>query len=445
MHRTTSSRISEPRVAFVREEGIVEPGAARFVPDQIEALIELGRRDEAVELLDWYEGSGGVSSAPPRWRTARAAVCSQRRRRRASTKPWRTTRRRSPFIGRSSFRRPRSHASRPRSGPTTREAPPRGACDARGGTRCLRANRRGALGGAYASRRLQKRISGRAASRERSRPPRSGSPPLSPRGRRTARSPRRSSCPSGRSKVISHVFAKLGIKHRAEVAPALASRQTQGMAGQLQGVHPFQRGRSLPGLEAGGQGGHRSRGGAMTHRMSLIIRSPSLHSPSASRRLSARGASSRNRQCRCPPSSTSRPTSSPRWQSGESVLTGYRDPYRDAFGQSSWKPAGRHHVPRCIRARGAGRRQDWTRVEHRQLPRRVRACEPSNVPVAFAGQLGHRDRVAADRVGLGIRLLLALGLGLIMRTAHSARSPTGRSSRARERRGARAASAFCKP
>ena len=37
--------------------GIVEPGAIRFVVDQVEALIELGRRDEAVELLDWYEGN----------------------------------------------------------------------------------------------------------------------------------------------------------------------------------------------------------------------------------------------------------------------------------------------------------------------------------------------------------------------------------------------------
>ena len=47
----------DPRVAFVRREGIVEPGATRFVIDQIEALIELGRRDHAVELLDWYEGN----------------------------------------------------------------------------------------------------------------------------------------------------------------------------------------------------------------------------------------------------------------------------------------------------------------------------------------------------------------------------------------------------
>jgi DNA-binding CsgD family transcriptional regulator len=46
-----------PRIAFVRREGIVEPGATRFVVDQIEALIELLRLEEAAELLGWYEGN----------------------------------------------------------------------------------------------------------------------------------------------------------------------------------------------------------------------------------------------------------------------------------------------------------------------------------------------------------------------------------------------------
>jgi len=47
----------EPIVAFARREAIAEPGAIPFVVDQIEALVELGRRDEAVELLEWYEGN----------------------------------------------------------------------------------------------------------------------------------------------------------------------------------------------------------------------------------------------------------------------------------------------------------------------------------------------------------------------------------------------------
>jgi DNA-binding CsgD family transcriptional regulator len=47
----------EPIVAFARREAIAEPGAIPFVVDHVEALIEFGRRDEAVELLDWYDGN----------------------------------------------------------------------------------------------------------------------------------------------------------------------------------------------------------------------------------------------------------------------------------------------------------------------------------------------------------------------------------------------------
>jgi len=47
----------EPCVAFARREAIVEPGATRFMIDNVEALTELGRMDEARELLDWYEGN----------------------------------------------------------------------------------------------------------------------------------------------------------------------------------------------------------------------------------------------------------------------------------------------------------------------------------------------------------------------------------------------------
>jgi DNA-binding CsgD family transcriptional regulator len=45
----------EPVLEFVRRESIVEPGAIPFVVDQIEALIQLGRLDEAREQLEWHE------------------------------------------------------------------------------------------------------------------------------------------------------------------------------------------------------------------------------------------------------------------------------------------------------------------------------------------------------------------------------------------------------
>jgi DNA-binding CsgD family transcriptional regulator len=46
-----------PPVELARTEGIDEPGLTRYVPDQVEALIELDRLDEADELLRWYEGN----------------------------------------------------------------------------------------------------------------------------------------------------------------------------------------------------------------------------------------------------------------------------------------------------------------------------------------------------------------------------------------------------
>jgi DNA-binding CsgD family transcriptional regulator len=38
-----------------RREGIGEPEAMRYVVDEVEALVELGRTDDAVEHLGWYE------------------------------------------------------------------------------------------------------------------------------------------------------------------------------------------------------------------------------------------------------------------------------------------------------------------------------------------------------------------------------------------------------
>jgi DNA-binding CsgD family transcriptional regulator len=45
-----------PLVESVRAEQICEPGMNRFALDLVEALVELGRLDEAVGLLDWYQG-----------------------------------------------------------------------------------------------------------------------------------------------------------------------------------------------------------------------------------------------------------------------------------------------------------------------------------------------------------------------------------------------------
>jgi DNA-binding CsgD family transcriptional regulator len=53
-HPAAAATWLEPLVEHARAEGIVEPGATRFVPDRIEALLATGRVEEAAELLDWY-------------------------------------------------------------------------------------------------------------------------------------------------------------------------------------------------------------------------------------------------------------------------------------------------------------------------------------------------------------------------------------------------------
>ena len=45
-----------PLVELARAERICEPGLTRYVPDQVEALVELGRLDEAGELLGLARG-----------------------------------------------------------------------------------------------------------------------------------------------------------------------------------------------------------------------------------------------------------------------------------------------------------------------------------------------------------------------------------------------------
>jgi DNA-binding CsgD family transcriptional regulator len=61
-----------PLVEFARTEQIREPGLTRYVIDQVEALVELARVDEAAELLDWYEANaqrlGRRSALAASWR-----------------------------------------------------------------------------------------------------------------------------------------------------------------------------------------------------------------------------------------------------------------------------------------------------------------------------------------------------------------------------------------
>ena len=108
-------------------------------------------------------------------------------------------------------------------------------------------------------------------------------------------------------------------------------------------------------------------------------------------------------------------------QSGESVLTGYRDPYRDAFergslvgnqpGVTTYRDAfargGQVDVRTGLESNVGGYRDAFERAN------------PSNVPVATSPvSSGTEIEWPQIGVGFGIGLLLALGLGLTMRAVH---------------------------
>jgi DNA-binding CsgD family transcriptional regulator len=67
-------------LAFVEREAIAEPGFLVFIVDRVEALIELDSLDDAVELLDWYEGNArrlGRSSALANCMRCRGLLAAQ--------------------------------------------------------------------------------------------------------------------------------------------------------------------------------------------------------------------------------------------------------------------------------------------------------------------------------------------------------------------------------
>ena len=77
-----TARLLAPERERLLAAGIGEPGTIRFVPDEIEALVALGRLDDAEAVLGWLEGPGGARSiVPRRLRPAGrvAADCSPRR------------------------------------------------------------------------------------------------------------------------------------------------------------------------------------------------------------------------------------------------------------------------------------------------------------------------------------------------------------------------------
>ena len=233
----------EPLVARTRAAGIGEPGAMRFVPDEVEALIGIGDLESADELLGWYEGCAqrlDRQSALAASARCRGLLASGGGDARGGVRPPR---------GRDRAVRRRGAAARPRAhraGARCRGAPPaaqaRGTRDARGSARGIRRRRRAALGPARPGRARADR-----------RPPR-GAGELTAAERRVAElvgqglSNREvASALFLSAKTVEfhlrNIFRKLGVRSRTELArrTSLGRRPTKD-----QGSHRFALG--VPGL-----------------------------------------------------------------------------------------------------------------------------------------------------------------------------------------------------
>ncbi len=227
-----------PSVAFAREQGIVEPAAIPFVIDQVEALVETGRGDEAVELLDRHEQHarrlgrvsalaaclrcrGLLAAAEGRLDDALAAFEDALERHGEADVPLDRAR---TLLALGSLRRRLNRRREARA--TLEEA-------------LALFERVGAALWAERARAELRRISGRAASPGALTPAEEKVAALAAEGK-TNREVAAALYLSDRTVEghLSHVFAKLGIRHRTELPGALAARQTRGVAAPNTGESP---------------------------------------------------------------------------------------------------------------------------------------------------------------------------------------------------------------
>jgi DNA-binding CsgD family transcriptional regulator len=236
----------EPCVSFARREHIVEPGVTRFVIDQVEALIELGHRDEAGQLLDWYEGNARrlerVSALANCLRCRGLLAAAEGRVDEAIALHGEA------LILHEQVELPldkgrtllalgiaRRRAKRRREARATLEAALEVFEDA------------GAALWAERARAELARISGRAATPGALTPAEERVAALVAEGK-TNREVAAALFLSDRTVEghLTHVFGKLGLKHRSEVGPALAARQTSGVGAPNTGDSPVSAGPSAP-------------------------------------------------------------------------------------------------------------------------------------------------------------------------------------------------------
>jgi DNA-binding CsgD family transcriptional regulator len=228
----------DPKVALVLREGLGEPAAIRFVVDHIEALVELGRGAEAEGLLDWYEGNARRlvrASALANCLRCRGLLAASEGRLDEAVSAfeealtWHTKvelpldRGRTLLaLGAAQRRMKRKREARE----TLEEA--LGVFE-----------RIGAALWAERARAELRRISGRAAIPGALTPAEERVAALVAEGK-TNREVAAALFLSERTVEghLSHVFGKLGVRNRSELAPALASRQTQGVIASKPGDSP---------------------------------------------------------------------------------------------------------------------------------------------------------------------------------------------------------------
>jgi DNA-binding CsgD family transcriptional regulator len=235
-----------PSIEFVRREGIVEPGATRFVVDYIEALLEVGRVDDAVDLLDWYEANASLVG-----RVSALASCARCR----------------GLAAAQAVELEDALAFFAQALELHEQVPiplDRGRTLLALGVTQRRAKRRrearatlelafgvfegiGAALWAERARAELARISGRAATPGALTPAEERVAALVAEGK-TNREVAAALFLSDRTVEghLTHVFGKLGIKHRSEVGPALTARQTPGVAVPNTGDSPVSAAPSAP-------------------------------------------------------------------------------------------------------------------------------------------------------------------------------------------------------
>jgi DNA-binding CsgD family transcriptional regulator len=228
----------EPRLAFARAETIAEPGATRFSVDLIEALVELGRRNEALEILDWYEGNARRlerASALANCLRSRGLLLAQAGDHEAALAHFEEA---LSWHGRVEIPLDRGRTLLAL-GVAQRRAKRRREARATLANALAVFEGIGAALWAERARGELRRISGRAPTPNSLTPAEERVAALVAEGK-TNREVAAALFLSDRTVEghLSHIFGKLGVRHRAEVARALASRQSQGIVESNTGDSP---------------------------------------------------------------------------------------------------------------------------------------------------------------------------------------------------------------